>query len=150
MNITEINYTDFDSKYFIYAFILTIGLRLVFSMLRALEASYKKRDVEDLQGNEFIKRTWISRTWIIFIGLSKKDPNPDFWYNTILGTFELLAFPILMKTNSWEAIGAWIGFKAIAQWSTWTKDRLVFNRFLIANVIVLTVSFLILKDHIIK
>ena len=71
------------------------------------------------------------------------DLFPDFWYNCFLGVIEIFVFPVLMAAGKYEFIGAWIGFKCVAQWSAWNKNRYVFNRFLIVHAVMLIVCFLI-------
>ena len=70
---------------------------------------------------------------------------PDFWHPFILGFLELLAYPVLLKTHAWSFIGAWLGFKALAQWKGWGESRPAYNRFLIGNAIVLLLSFLLVR-----
>lgn len=65
----------------------------------------------------------------------------DYWYNVILGTFELAIYPVLMRVGAWAVIGVWIGFKTIAQWNVWSNDRSTFNLFLLTNVILVLISF---------
>ena len=127
-------------------FLISITVRIFFSLLRAFEYRfYNGNNSKEV----FFKGLKFRRRFIeIFIGISKIDPTPDIWYNFILGTIELFCFPILMGTNSWPAIGAWIAFKALAQWNRWIKNRLVFNRFLIANAIIIIASYLFLLHHI--
>jgi hypothetical protein len=38
-------------------------------------------------------------------------------------------------------IGSWIGFKSVAQWSAWNKNRYVFNRFLLAHAAIVIISW---------
>ena len=65
----------------------------------------------------------------------------DFLSPFFLGLLELIAFPILIATGALTVIGAWIGFKAIAQWGTWKEERFTFNRFLLGNALVVAVSY---------
>lgn len=41
----------------------------------------------------------------------------DYGYTFILGTIELSCYPILIAIGAWTPIGAWIGLKALAQYS---------------------------------
>jgi hypothetical protein len=74
----------------------------------------------------------------------KHQDKSDYWYNFWLGLLEILSYPILMVTGSWTIIGAWIGFKAVAQWKAWNENRAPFQRFLIGNALVVLVSFLVM------
>lgn len=87
--------------------------------------------------------------WKSFAGFhgGSKD-HSDYWFPAILGAFELGAYPVLMVTNGWTAIGAWIGLKTIPQWSVWDKNRAAFNRFLIGNALTLVVSILALAPFV--
>jgi hypothetical protein len=67
----------------------------------------------------------------------------DFWLPTILGSLELVSYPVLLQIGSWTAIGAWIGFKTVAQWNVWTKNRSQFNRYLIGNALVVIGSLVL-------
>ncbi|HUC61251.1 MAG TPA: hypothetical protein VMF53_04780 [Alphaproteobacteria bacterium] len=68
---------------------------------------------------------------------------------SILGTIELATFPVLMAVGAWEAIGAYIGLKTIAQWHHWKEDRAPFNRYLVGNALVLILSLLCLEPHVV-
>jgi hypothetical protein len=47
----------------------------------------------------------------------------------------------LIATGALSVIGAWIAFKAVVQWNTWTKQRFTFNRFLLGNALVVMASY---------
>lgn len=72
-------------------------------------------------------------------------PSTDYGYNFILGTIELCCYPIAIATGAWTAVGAWIGLKALAQWSVWKEDRSVFNLFLIGNAVNVMISVVLLS-----
>lgn len=79
-----------------------------------------------------------------FVGIGP-DPNKvDYWHPFVLGCIESPCYPILMATGAWMVIGAWLGFKTLAQWKYWTDFRPAFNRFLICNALVLILSLLIM------
>jgi hypothetical protein len=46
-----------------------------------------------------------------------------------------------MKAHQYGMIGSWIGFKSVAQWNAWNKNRYVFNRFLLAHAAIVIVSW---------
>jgi hypothetical protein len=81
--------------------------------------------------------------WLSIKGVPPRgSPLPaDYWYTFVLGSFEMSAYPILIATHSWTVIGAWIGLKTVAQWSTWTSDRSTFNLFLIGNLLVFSLAY---------
>ena len=93
--------------------------------------------------------------WYTLRGFPPKDDNNDKiklcgdrWQAFPLGVLEILAFPILMKTNNWSFIGAWIGFKVLGNWKIWSEKREVVNRFLVGVGLVLVASLLIMKDYV--
>jgi hypothetical protein len=69
---------------------------------------------------------------------------PDYWHPTILGTLELIGYPVLMAVGAWSAIGAWLAFKALAQWENWKTSRPAYNRFLIGNALAVMLAFWLL------
>ena len=69
---------------------------------------------------------------------------PDYWHPFILGSLEMLSYPVLIRTDNLHLVGAWLAFKALAQWKVWSDHRVAFNRFLIGNALVLLCSVLIL------
>jgi hypothetical protein len=89
--------------------------------------------------------------WRYLIGVHPNDIpldriRSDFLLTTFLGTLELISYPVLLQMGSWSVIGAWIGFKTIAQWAAWIKNRNQFNRYLIGNALVLISSVLVLSQ----
>ena len=70
-------------------------------------------------------------------------PYKDYWQPFILGLLELTAFPVLMATDYWSYVGAWLGLKTVAQATRWKDDRSVFNRFLIGTALVVLASYLL-------
>lgn len=73
----------------------------------------------------------------------------DGWQAFALGTIELAAFPILMKTGNWAFIGAWLVFKTLGHWKVWKEDRRIANRFLVGVALVLITSVLCLTQFVI-
>ena len=155
MKLSDFYHADVCFCYFLIVLFTTFILRFVLSLFRALEFKFRDLERPDKESNEgdgeseyvrslrFKKMPYFDRVFISFNGFSKKDPNPDLWYNTIIGTFELAVFPILMINDAWEIIGSWVGFKTIAQWNKWSAHRLIFNGYIIANLFMLTASYII-------
>lgn len=140
MNLDHIHIQHFIIYSLLVASI-TLVLRILISWMRALEyPHYPEKDATEKM-KLFNSLPWYHRFWIVFVGGNKRDPFPDFWYNTILGAIELAVFPIFMKAHQYGMIGAWIGFKSIAQWSAWNKNRYVFNRFLIAHAAIVIITW---------
>jgi hypothetical protein len=83
-----------------------------------------------------------------FVGIhpAGTGSSSDYGFTLILGVFELIAYPILIATGAWVAVGTWVGLKALAQWKVWESDRAVFNLFLIGNASnVLVAAFILVR-----
>jgi hypothetical protein len=140
MNLDTID-IDFPYEYAVLVAAITLLLRVIISWMRAYEYKYYPEAEATDKMKSFNSLSLRRRFWIVFVGGSNKDPFPDFWYNTILGAIELSIFPILLKAHQYSIIGAWIGFKSVAQWNAWNKNRYVFNRFLIAHAALVIISW---------
>lgn len=142
---------NFPYAYWCLIAITSIWIRIIFSWLRATESSPRyttlsTNNLSELSPLEHKKRLFIHlgrlrRFWDIFYGCSSREPHPDFWYNTVIGTTELIIFPILIKQHVYSVIGGWLVFKTIGSWDAWKTNRLAYNRFIIINAIQLIVSF---------
>lgn len=78
-----------------------------------------------------------------------KGKETDHWLTFILGLFEISIYPILIATNNWSFIGAWLAFKTVSQWKRWDTDRNSFIRFLIGNILVLLAAYFFLSGYVI-
>ena len=85
--------------------------------------------------------------YIIGFHPNEKDRS-DYLLPLILGIIELLTYPVLMATGAWTAIGAWIGFKTVAQFNLWKANRSAFNRYLIGNALVVILSLFFLVPYV--
>lgn len=72
----------------------------------------------------------------------------DYLTAWILGLLELAAYPYLFAADKYEYVGAWIGFKVVAQYKTWSEDRGTFTVFLIGNALVLIIAFKVLRSYV--
>jgi hypothetical protein len=52
----------------------------------------------------------------------------------------LFSYPVLISADAWSLIGAWLGFKTLAQWGHWGHNRQAFNRFLVGTGLILISS----------
>jgi hypothetical protein len=77
-----------------------------------------------------------------------KENRADFWLPTIVGAIELCAYPVLMVMGDWSIIGAWIGFKTLAQWKAWSENRNHFNRYLVGTAVNVIVSLLVMTHYV--
>jgi hypothetical protein len=121
--------------YLVVAFLLCLVVRVITSSLKALEQ-------EKLTFSNF-KSSFIE----YFLGYSPKKEMADYWLAFILGFVEMTCYPVLMATKNWNFIGAWLGFKTVAQWNVWKDKRAAFNRFLIGNALVLIFAALIMLKY---
>jgi hypothetical protein len=120
--------------YFLFCVILSIPIRVVLAVISAAQLSYV-----DQMG--FWKSFWGALVGFIFVEDKKFRARSDFTLPFWLGFLELLAYPVLIATGALSVIGAWIAFKALAQWRTWTTHRFTFNRFLLGNALVVFASY---------
>lgn len=127
------------------AFFISIVFRMFMSLLQSLELKYSgPKDLIEQKNLIFID------VYISFLyGQNPNNNRNDLFYNFLLGFFELLIYPILIKSSNIEIIGAWLGFKALAQWGRWNKERLIYNRFLIANLLIVVISYFLSHIYII-
>lgn len=70
------------------------------------------------------------------------------FYPLVIGALELITYPVLMRSGAWFIIGAWIGFKTVANYEDWKTRRDIFNVFLIGNALVVIASYLFLLPRI--
>jgi hypothetical protein len=119
-----------------------IVIRAALSILKVWEIYIESREPNQAEKQPTNATGVPARFWkeygLAFIGIgSKKDYLQPF----ILGFLELSVFPVLMATGHWNFVGAWVGFKAIAQATLWKEKREVFGRFLIGTALCLIVSY---------
>jgi hypothetical protein len=119
--------------YVVSVLVLSTAIRAIVSWVRAIKPA------PIVRGRYYCWHRW----WTYFRPSTAFDLDP-----TILGTLELFAYPVLMKFQAWPIIGAWLGFKTLAQWDAWKRGRAEYNLFLIGNALVLVVSFLILTPQV--
>jgi hypothetical protein len=122
-------------RYLLYAFLLGLVIRVFMAGLRAVERP--------------AGRPYFPTVLALIRGRGSHGLVPDYWHPFIIGTLELLAYPIILKTGNVNVVGAWLGLKTLAQWKVWGENRVHFNRFLIGNALVLIVSALVLAPLVI-
>jgi hypothetical protein len=126
-------------KYLLLGFLLQALMRVVMSALGAIELTYTPGDAPRLPYRVNFRRN--------LRGLhpnDRKGQKSDLWIATILGLLELWSYPVLMATGAWTVIGAWLGFKTVAQWRTWQENRFSYNRYLLGNALVVILSLIVL------
>ncbi len=135
---------DFSWRCFVvWALAATIVIRVVTSFLRTL------RERHEAQVAVPPMPTPLSLSFLrdFLFDLGGFHPTPDrsdYLLTFLLGTLELVVYPILLLAqNGAYVIGAWLSFKALAQWRGWTESRNSFNHFLLINAVVVVVSYLL-------
>jgi len=124
--------------YFLLVMFLGLCIRLLTILMKIIDRDYK-----NLKSWKFFKNSFFGRCG------NKLKEKGDRWLTYILGLFELSIYPVLMITENWSFIGAWLAFKAVSQWKKWKKDRNCFIRFLIGNILVLLSAYFVLQRFII-
>jgi hypothetical protein len=131
------------------AIAIAVAIRLFMSLLRVVEERNPPRfkaNGDPVQARSNLSNRWADY-WLDFSGFHPNDSQRDYLLPAILGCIELVAFPVLLVSSHWDVIGAWIGFKALAQWRTWTENRNTYNRFLIGNALVVIASWYLCLRH---
>jgi hypothetical protein len=120
--------------YFLWVIIASITIRIYISFVEAWEKGWKY----------FCP---------IFCGCGLSDPKgeenkkipADRLTGLFLGILECSAYPLLMKVELPEYIGAWLVFKTVNRWLYKKQDRGLFNRYLVANGLGLFFSYLLAR-----
>ena len=81
-----------------------------------------------------------------FISSARSKNLDDYFLPLFVGIFELIILPILMYSNRYDVIGAWITIKTLGQWKKWGKSRTTYNRFILGNLLVILASFILYKN----
>lgn len=102
-------------------------IRFLLSLLKALEA--------------FTDQPMFSFWALCWWNFYGKKGHSDYWQPFFIGLIELFTFPVLLATGKPEFVGAWVGFKVVAQATLWKEQRNVFSRFLIGTALCLVVSY---------
>ncbi|MBW8003112.1 MAG: hypothetical protein FVQ80_14015 [Planctomycetes bacterium] len=106
---------------------------------------YKDRD----SYNAVKAMSWCKTFRGSYVGFSKEHWFfRDYWLGGLIGLAELIIYPFLLSKGKWQIIGGWIAIKTVPQWSVWIRSRSTFNRFLLANIIVLAVSYVWLRHYV--
>ncbi len=113
--------------YVLLVLLLSIFIRFTIALLQSLEVKFSEKKIKKKIRKMSFKSIYIS----FLFGSNPETGHNDLFYNFILGSIELFIYPILIRTNNLEIIGAWIGFKALAQWGKWKINRIIYNRFLL-------------------
>jgi hypothetical protein len=132
--------------FWIIAGILNVAVRAILVIFKALainngEADDSKNEKEfKWEGQGFRKVFKHS-----FLSNGKDVRIDDYWLPSIIGYFELIIFPLLIAKDLIVVIGAWMAIKTASSWGGWEKTRTAYNRFLLGNLLSLSVAFAIYK-----
>lgn len=132
--------------YVILVLSLSLLIRLIHSCITGVYYSHIEK-IKALEAKRTTYTDWTEASYLAFQGFSTNQNivKPNYWHQYIIGTGELIAYPILIATQSYAGIGAWIGLKTLALWKKWTDNREIFNIFLIGNLLTLAFSLSLTK-----
>ena len=114
-------------------------------IIRAIVGFYLSKESQVPKKGSFYK---------YFLGqpiVSEEDPSKqlrsgDYFLGFFLGVIELLAYPILIFSNNIVLIGAWLLFKTIHRTKyNPNEKRGLYNRYLLANALILIFSYLMCR-----
>ena len=128
-------FTIEPTSLFIYVFWAVIGSMFV----RVFNSLWRNFETSESSFRRFGR---------ILLGLGYREENckvpiaADYLLAFILGILELLAYPILLRTNHPAFIGAWLAFKTVHRWHYASEyKRGSFNRYLVSNAFILCISY---------
>jgi hypothetical protein len=131
--------TDWHSPpcgFYVSVIVASLLVRAMVCLLRAWQFSFRSSP----------ERRFGTIFWENFRGQVRENPDEsDYLLPFFVGTLELVAFPYLMHEGQWAVIGAWLGFKTLAQFEQWKKERNNFNRFLLSTAVVIFLSFFLAR-----
>ena len=121
-------------------------VRLIFSVFRAM--AVRRGDFPESEKEP--GKNWgpVRAFWECFKGFSKSKAHADLWLHWLIWFAELAAYPVLIKMGYFSTIGGWLALKTAGGWSGWKVSRTSFNRFLLANLMVLAVAFFWLSHYV--
>ncbi len=122
-----------------------LGMRVLISFLRAL--AVLRGDFPNSTSKNTI-REFGKAFWYCFKGFNRFKEHSDLWIPAAIGFSEFAAFPILLVLGRFEVVGGWILIKTAGAWTGWRESRTSFNRFLLANIITIILSYLWLSRYV--
>jgi hypothetical protein len=131
---------------------ISLFVRLVLSSLKALAMRSGEHLPIDVKPDDdpYKDHTYLQLLKLLFSGKRNKTANSsDYWLGYIIGVTELAAYPVLIHLGQLAIIGAWLGLKTAGHWRIWANSRTAFNRFLLANLINIFVSYFWLSGFVV-
>jgi len=135
-------------RYLILCAVAAVGIRVLTSALKVPAIKYGQysqwltEDEEDPQQWSLCKAWW--RAFWPF----GKHRLADLGYGFIIGFAEIAAYPVLLHREAFAIIGGWLALKTAGHWGAWKGSRTSVNRFLIANLLNLAVSYFWLLSYV--
>jgi len=100
---------------------------------------------EAIQQDEFLKAFFV----VLWGFGDRKDQEStipkDYLLGFVVGVMESAAYPVLLDVGKPEYIGAWLAFKTVNKWKYKEMERGLFNRYLVANGIILIGSYFLAR-----
>ncbi len=128
-------------SYLVVCATLAIMVRIVHCIIKAWDVGAKdQEDNKHLADLSFGKRFKLA-----FYGFDK-DKLADLWLGTIIGFAEISFYPVLIFTNNLSAIGGWLAIKTAGGWNVWHEQPRSFNRFLVANLVNLSIAYFLMVN----
>ena len=124
--------------YYLFTLLSALFVRGVVSVWRGLEI--------DSKFTKKICRIFKGIGCQVWEGCKPKKIAADYWMGFVLGLLELLAYPLLLRTNHPALIGAWLVFKTAHRWSYAPRqERGTYNRYLVGNALILVFSYFLAR-----
>jgi hypothetical protein len=120
-------------SYLLWAFAAALSVRVYITVIEAWSRG----------------RKWF---WPVLLGTGKSETDngpilaADRLTGLLIGFLEAVAYPILIKVNQPEYIGAWLAFKTVNRWQYRRQDRGLFNRYLVANALLLVAGYILARS----
>lgn len=131
--------------YFLYVGMAALAIRMIMTVLRNFEHHYPAK-IDTNGAWIFLSMSHREHNFFWnclqdFFGRHPEAMQRDWLQSFFLGLLELSAYPVLMASHQWSAIGGWVLLKTVAQWEGWKTWRGHYNRFLIGNALVLGTAY---------
>jgi len=124
--------------YIAVAVLLAIAMRLLMAYFRAL--AVVRRDYPEAGPENMIYGRWLAFQEIVWSRTLMKE-HADLWLPFLIGLAEFLAYPILIRLDAYVLIGGWLAIKSAGNWGGWRISRTSYNRFLVANISNVFISY---------
>lgn len=126
-----------------WCYIVLVFLGALF--VRLFMSTWRNFDSENSSKKRFYAIFW-GIGYIVKDKDSERRVAADYWLGFIIGMVELLSYPVLFLSNHANFIGAWLAFKTVNRWGYAPGyNRGHFNRYLVANALILIISFILAK-----